>query len=142
MAEGTFKGLLVGFILVGVFMFATLTFAITIAEDYGYDSDDITGGKVDLDKVTTYLDDVGEAGESSDKRYKEIGIISIIGGETFSGIWEVITGISLMITTPFDFLAQILTLIFHVPRSVINALMGIVLFIVIFGIWRVVRIGE
>jgi len=142
MAEGGFKGLIIGFILVGLFIFGMLTFAVSIANDYGRDSSEITNGVVDLDTVESYLDTIHPDAENREEQFKKTGLFSTDGSDIMTGIWDVATGLGTMIVTPFSIVGNILYNIFNVPFVVILVLLGILILILTFAVWRLIKSGE
>jgi hypothetical protein len=145
MTEGSFKGIVIGFILISLFIFTILTFAIEVANDYGRDSSEITGGTVDLDEIEDFLE--GVEGSASNRRtnFEEKEPFSIGGSDVLLGIWNVVKGLWAMITTPFTLVAQIVNNILFkgsaIGTLVTSVILGILIIIIIFAIWKVWKTG-
>ena len=142
MVEGSFRGLVIGFILVGLFMFTILTFGINVATDYGYEADDVTGGAVDLSDIKNYVNSVSPNASEGDEQFTKAGTFTIVATDTLTGIWDVGKGLGIMITTPFRFVGAVLETIFGIDKPIIGVFVGIVGLLTIFGIWATVRIGK
>lgn len=153
MGEESFKGLVIGFILIGLFLLAMFTFAQEIIEDYrtssgnytgnlNLSSSKITGGAIDVENLTAFLGDVKGKGKTQDTTFKKKGLFSIGGSDILTGIWDVTVGVGTMITLPFFYISSILGLILKVPDWVIYVIEGILFLVIIFGIWRLIKSGS
>jgi len=145
MTEESFKGIVIGFILISLFIFAILTFAITVANDYDYDDDEITGGTVNLNEVESFLESVESSSETRRQQFEEKGTFYISGSDVLLGIWNVAKGLWTMITTPFSIIAQITNNILFKGTSfgtlVTSVMLGILILVIIFSVWRIWKTG-
>lgn len=146
MAELSFRGIVVGFILIGLFMYLMLSFASSISDDYTslnpeIDKNEITGGAVDMDNLTGFLESVHPSGDAQEEAFRKKGLFSIGGSDVLTGIWSVTIGVGTMITTPFSYISKILVQTFNIPSLVVLVLLGILLIIIVFAVWKLVKIG-
>ncbi len=139
MAEDGFKATVIGLVLFVAFSWLILTVAIDFGAEYGRDSQEIGDGSLDVVDFQTSAGGVESSAQSYRSRF-ESGEVDDI--DDASGIFSVATDIINMITTPFNLLSRIMVNILGVPSLVINVFLGLLAISLIFGIWRLLRVGS
>jgi len=142
MAEDSFKNLLFAFILVSVFGLLLLTATTDIAGDYGKDTTEVVGGSLSADGFNKSVSSIESDAKSLQDRFEKGNIFSIVAGIVVEGVFGI--GISMfgLILAPFNLLSNIMVDMFGVPIWVTSVLLGILIMAGIFGIWRLIRIGD
>jgi hypothetical protein len=139
---GSFKGILVGAILVTLFVFLIITFATDTLNNYGKDTTELEQGAFNLTPYETYLEDVESDAQTFQDRFASGNIFSIIAGVVVTGIFNIGVDMIGLITIPFSLFAQIMTNVLGVPAIVTSVFLGIMILTIIFAIWRLIKIGE
>lgn len=141
-AEG-FKMMMFGFILLTLFIFLILTFTTNVAQNNGADTTQLEEGAFSLDPYETFLDDVEDtANEFRTDRFANQNIFVTLGDLVISGFFGLLIDMVVFITTPFTLLAQIMTNVLGVPLIVTSVILGLIMLSIIFGIWRLIKIGD
>lgn len=140
--EDTFKYLLTGFSLLALFMFLILTFVVQISYDNNVSTQELQEGAFSLSPYESYLDDIDSQAENFRERFEKGNIFSVIAGVIVDGIFGVAKDMIIIIMTPFTLLVQVFNNVLGIPVIVNSVLLGILIFTIIFGIWRLVRIGD
>ncbi len=141
-AEG-FKSMIFGFILLTLFIFLMLSFTVTVANDNDVDTTELEEGAFSLEPYEDFLGDVEEtADEFRTERFANQNIFVTLGDIVISGFFGLLIDMVIMITTPFTLLAQIMTNVLGVPIIVTSVLLGLIMLSIIFGIWRLIKIGD
>jgi len=144
MAEIGFKGLIVGFLLVGLFFFAMVNFAYQFAIDNG--ANQTIMGNADINKSFGKME--LQLNESSDTAQgqrqsleSETPIFSagffILG--SILGAGKVFTSSLIVI---FDILTGPISLYLGISSTVIGVITAILLISIIFLAWRLYKLGE
>lgn len=141
-AEDSFKGLVVGFILLTLFMFLILTFVGQVASDNNREINELEEGVFALNQYETFLDDVNENAENFRERFEKGNIFSIISGIVVEGIFGIAADMFIFVITPFTILGQVLTTILGVNILFTSVILGVIIVIMIISIWRLIKIGD
>ena len=134
------KNLVFAFVLFTLFASLILFFAINLGNEYDRSADEIGGGAFNLSAFESQANSFNA--NASDKRetFEQ-------GGEGFTlidnakGFFSIIIGIGKLIITPFTLLNQVLLNVFGIPTIVTNVLSGLFSFLIIFVIWRLLKLG-
>lgn len=137
-----FKGLIFGFILLTLFSFLAITFVVDVSENNGKDTSELSEGAFSLEPYEEFLGDVDSRSDTFRERFESGNIFSIIVGVVAEGIFSVGKDMVVLITTPFTLLAQILTNVLGVPSIVTSVILGVIILSIIFGLWRLIKIGD
>lgn len=141
MADGEFKGILIAFIMLSLFTFLILTFAVQVSSKYDINNSEITGGALNLDPYEDVLEDIESDAQDRREAFEKKGVFAL--GETlFSGIWDVAKVMISMITTPFYLFAQIMENILNVPTVVTSVILGVITLLIIFALWSLIKTGR
>lgn len=139
---GSFKGILIGAILITLFTFLIITFATDTLQNYNKDTTELEEGAFNLTPYSNYLSDVESDAQTFQDRFASGNIFSIIAGVVVTGIFNIGIDMITLIITPFTLFAQIMTNVLGVPAIVTSVLLGIMILTIIFAIWRLIKIGE
>lgn len=142
MAEDTFKGLIIGFIILTLFMFLMLTFTADVASNYSKDTTELEEGAFSLSDYQTFLSEVDSDAETFRERFTKGNIFSIIAGVVVEGIFGIAADMVTLAITPFTLLAQVMNNVIGIPTIVTSVVLGVIIITIIFGIWRLIRIGD
>ena len=142
MAEDSFRNLLFAFILVSVFGLLLLTATTQVANTYEKDTTEVMGGSLSADAFNKSVSGIESDAKSLQDRFEKGNIFSIVAGIVVEGVFGI--GISMfgLILAPFNLLSNIMIDMFGVPIWVTSVLLGILIMAGIFGIWRLIRIGD
>lgn len=141
-AEGDFKNMLFGFILIALFGMLILTAVVQVSNNYNKDATTVVGGSLSINKFNNSIKDVEKDAEALNERFQKGSIWSAVAGVVVEGIFGVAKDMITMILLPFDILADIMSDVLGVPTFVTAIILALVIFAGIFGIWRLLKIGE
>lgn len=141
MGEAEFDSKLIGFIMVAVFIFAILSFAVSMSSQYGKSSDQITGGALNLEPIQKHLENVESEAQAQYEVFKK-GSIWDIGGVIVTTMFGVAKNVVTFVIFPFQFLNDIMVDILKIPPIITGVIWGMVLLTIIFAIWRKLKIGD
>lgn len=140
--EDSFKGLIFGFILLTLFMFLTITFVVDVALDNDKSTDELEEGVFNVDDYESFLEDVDNDAETFRERFESGNIFSVIAGIIAEGIFGIASDMVTMATTSFTLLAQVMINILGIPTIVTSVILGLIVLSIIFGIWRLLKVGD
>lgn len=139
----TFKNILVGFILFGLFGFLILTAVSNMAGTYDKDTG-VIDDTYNIDDYEDYVEGVEGAGATSWEKF-QAGSVFSVAGIVVSGIFSIATGLGALIMTPINLLAGVIALVIGDPSlsGLIFGVITTILFIsVILGIWSIIKSGQ
>jgi len=139
--EGQFKNTLIGFILISLFGMMLLSGVVTIAGNYEKETTEIVGGSMSLSKFNDTISNIETDARAKKKTFEE-GSIWSIGGVVVTGIFGLTKSMIEIIFLPFGVLMGIAENVLKIPVYVTSVLMAIVIFGLIFGVWRLIKIGD
>lgn len=135
----SFKNTLFGGVLFVLFATLILTFAIDLGGEYGKSASEIGGGSLNLSAFEDSANTINGSASGFRERFDEDGVIDNV--DSPSGLKSIMDDMVTMITTPFKLLSQVLVNILGVPSIVANVLLGLLGIGLIFGIWRLLKLG-
>lgn len=134
-----------------LFAFITITLGATLllfainnqASLYDKDTSEVTAGALDFNQFNNSITSVSTDAQLLRQKFESQSIFSplTVAGVVVTGIFDIAKTMVVMIITPFTLLAGISTNILHIPAFVTNVLLGLIIMAIIFGIWRLVRVG-
>ena len=138
MASEVFKNIFIGLVLTTLFSFLIINFTIGLADNYGINDVELTEGAIGSSEYTTYL--TAFQNDSDDLRES-------FGGGTENvddvvGIFGILTNFIKMMFTPFNLVAQVAENVLHIPSTFTSVLLGILIFVIILGVWSILRRGD
>lgn len=143
--SGTFKGLVIGFLLFGLFGFLVLTAVADLSSEYNKDTSDIFSNSLNITSYSDYLEDAQATAEDQSEQYQESSPFSVLVEIVASGIWYVSLGFLTIVTVPLDLLQGVVYLVIgdnSLADIVAGSLYVLVTVTLIFGIWRVLKSGD
>jgi len=140
--EDQFKNTLFAYILIGLFGMLILTAVVSMANDYGKDTSDVVGGSLSLSKFNESISDIEDNSKALKERFDKGSIWSAIAGIVVEGIFGIAKDMVTMILMPFSLISNILMDVFGVPTYVTSIILGLLILGIIFGIWRLLKIGD
>ena len=139
--EDGFKALLFAFIFVSLFGMLFLSATINVADKYDKDTSEVVGGALSMDRFNSSISDL----ETTAMGWKETfvaGSIWDIAGVVVTGIFGIAKLMMNLILTPFGIIIGIMIDVFGVPTWVTSTLIGVIIISIIFGVWRLIKIGD
>lgn len=109
---------------------------------YNLDVDQVTGGSLDIEAFNDTINMVSDDSENLRKRFEEGNMWSNIAGIIVSGIFDIAKSMVVMIITPFTLISNIMVNTLGIPSIVMNIILGVLILSVIFGIWRILKVGD
>jgi len=140
--ENSFKNMLFAFIFVSLFGMLILTATTEMAGDYGKDTTEIVGGSLSMDKFNNSISNIESSAKELKRTFGSGSVWSALAGVVVEGIFGIALDMVAMILAPFDILMDIMIDIFGVPAWVTSVVLGVLIMSLIFGIWRLIRIGD
>lgn len=142
MAEDTFKNTLFAFILLSLFGMLIISAVVSIGNSYSKDLTEVTGGSLSLSKFNKSISSIEGNAKDMKTAFDKQSIWSAIAGVVVNGIFGIAKDMVNMILMPFDIVADIMNDMLGVPTYVTSVLLGILIMSIIFGIWRLLKIGD
>ena len=141
---GQFKTLLFGFILVALFGMLILTAVVQTGNDYGMDTSQVVGGSLALDNFNKSINNIQSDSEALKSQFDQQSIWNSIAGIVINlgGIVGIAKDMFSMVLLPFNIVADILNNMLAVPVFVTAVLLGLLILTAIFGIWRMIKLGD
>ena len=140
--EDYFKNMLFAFIFVALFGVLILTATTEVASNYEKDTTEVLGGSLSLDKFNDSISGIETSAKNLRADFGSGNIWSVVAGVVVEGIFGIALDMIALILAPFDILIDIMIDIFGVPAWVTSVLLGLVIMALIFGVWRLIRIGD
>ena len=140
--EDTFKNLLIGFILVGVVGALLLTSVVQVGIDYDLDTSQIITGSANLEKFSESVSDINETAHTLKKTFESGSIWSAVAGVVVEGIFGIGQKMFGMMFMPFSLIMGVAEEQLGVPTWVTAVFSGIMIFVFIFALWRLLKIGD
>jgi hypothetical protein len=142
MAEDNFKTTLFAFILISLFGMLILTAVVQVGGNYGMDTSEVVGGSLSMDKFNQSISSVESNAQALKERFDKGSIWSAIAGVVVEGIFGIAKDMVTMILMPFDIISDIMIDTLHIPSFVTSILLGLLILGIIFGIWRLLKVGD
>lgn len=142
MASDTFRNVVIGFLLFGLFAVLLVTAIYEMAYNYGVSDEKLqeaTAGALTIDEQEGELLVVDESTENFRRRFESGDVDDV---DDASGVFQVAGDIIGVITTPFNLLAKVGKNILGIPEVVTYTLLGILNLTLILGIWALLRKGD
>lgn len=142
MAEDNFKNILFAFILITLFGYLLIYSVNSIGSDYGMDTSQVTGGSLSQNNFYGNISGVRTATENFQNRFEQGNVWSALAGVVVEGIFGITRDMVAIIISPFTLISNMLNNMFGVPKIVTDVILGILILSIIFGIWRLIKIGD
>lgn len=140
--EDMVKNYLIGFVLLTMFAVLILTVISISGNNYGKDSTEVIAG-FNFTGLNNSLTKIGDSANSEMAAFSKQSIFAPLtaAGVVVTGIFQVGINIMNILFAPFTILMSIMTNTLEVPAIITGGVMAIFIFALIFGIWRLVRVG-
>jgi len=142
MAEDKFKNILFGLVLTSLFGMLILTAVINVGTDYGMNTSTVVGGSLSLDKFNESISDVESNAQAMNERFSKQSIWSAVAGVVVEGIFGIAVDIFKMMLLPFGLVQDIMINVFGIPTFVTSVFMALFIYTIMFGVWRLLKIGD
>lgn len=140
--EDQFKNILFAFILMSLFGMLILSAVVSVGNTYGKNTTEVVGGSLSLDKFNNSITSIEQNAKDMKARFDKQSIWSAIAGVVVEGIFGIAKDMFLMILTPFGIIADIMSNVLSIPVYVTSVLLGLLILSIMFGIWRLLKIGD
>jgi len=140
--EDNFKGILFAFILITLFGYLIIYSVNSIGSDYGMDTTQVTGGSLNENNFYGNVSGISVASQNFMDRFSKGNVWSAIAGVVVDGIFGIAKDMFKLILSPFVLISNIATNLFGVPPIVTSTILGLLILSIIFGIWRLLKIGD
>ena len=140
--ESGFKNLIFAFILMALFGMLVITAVIDVGNSYGKDTSAVAGGSLAVQKFNNSVSSIETNAKAMKVRFESGSIWSAVAGVVVEGIFGIGKDMIAMIISPFDILSDILQDNLGVPLYVVSVMLGLLILAIIFGIWRLIKIGD
>lgn len=142
MANNDFTEVVKSFIVITLFAFLIIGFAVSLASNYNKDTTDYQNelGLSDLNKSLQNMNTKAEGWMNSFSQqniFNPLSVAGIVVTTTFNlavGMWG-------FILTPFVLMKNIMINVLKVPPIILNIIWVLITLTIIFGIWRYVKAG-
>jgi len=141
MVDDNFKKILFGLILTSLFSVLLIGSVITQGILYDRDTSEIQTS-LNYHSFNTSINSVEQTSSNLRQNFEKQSIFSVIAGIIVTGIFDIAKSMVLMVTYPFSLVAGIMENVLHVPHIVASVLVGLITLSMIFGIWKLLKIGE
>ena len=142
MAEDQFKNILFGLVLTSLFGMLILTAVINVGTDYGMNTSTVVGGSLSLDKFNESISDVESNAQAMNERFSKQSIWSAVAGVVVEGIFGIAVDIFKMMLLPLGLVQDIMINVFGIPTFVTSVFMALFIYTIMFGVWRLLKIGD
>lgn len=140
--DDDFKNMLFAFILMSLFGMLILSAVAQLGNTYDKDLTQVTGGSLSINKFNQSINSIEQNSKSLKARFDKQSVWSAIAGVVVDGIFGIAKDMVSMILSPFDIIADIMADSLHVPVYVTSVILGILILSIMFGIWRLLKIGS
>jgi hypothetical protein len=141
MADDNFKKMLFGIVLTTLFSVLVIGAAISFGNSYGRDTSEIVGS-LNYHALNSSISDVQSTSENLRRSFERQSIWSAVAGIVVTGIFIIAKSMVLMIIFPFSLILGIMINVLHIPIIVSGVITGLLLLSIIFGIWKLLKLGE
>lgn len=142
MAEDNFKNLIYAFIFFLLFAVLIITVVNEQGAVYGKDVSQVTGGSLNVDQFNNSMSDISNNVERYRQRFFEGNIFVALGDVIFTGVFEIGRDMVDIILTPFALMSGIMVNTLKIPKFVTDIIMALIGLAIIFGVWRLIKIGD
>lgn len=141
MGEDTFKSTVFAFILVSLFAVLIISVVVDVGNSYGKDTTGVTGG-LNFSGFNASISGIQSDAESLKASFEKQNVWSSIAGVVVEGIFGIALKMIGLIFLPLAIITGVMQNTLHIPAFVTWIIVGLVVFSVIFSIWRLIKIGD
>ena len=140
--ESGFKNMLFAFILVSLFGMLIISAVVYSGNTYGKDTSEVVGGSLALSKFSNVTASVEQNAKDLNTAFSRGSVWSALAGVVVEGVFGIAKDMVTMMLMPFDIISDIMNDVLGVPTYVTSVLFGLLIMAIIFGIWRLLKIGD
>lgn len=137
-----FRNILIGTVVICLFIFLIVGFAVNLGNDYGKDVNDLTDERVNFTGIQTTLDSVDDTAETWKDIFASQNIFSAIVGIVVTGMFKLTITMYKVLMTPFTLIITLLNNVFHVPEIVTGVVIFSFIVVILFALWRLYKQGD
>jgi len=126
-------------VLMMLFAYLLIMFAIDIGSDYERNISELEGGKFNLTGINSTLQNMQNKGESLKEQFQQQDFLDI---DVVTGMFSITISMFSYIVTPFILIYNMMINVFNIPVIIINVLVFILVIVFIFGVWSLMRKGD
>lgn len=142
MAEDTFKGYVIAFILFTLVGTLLISSVVLMGGEYGKDTTELGSGAFSYGSFYGNASGVEQHTKNLKASFDSGSVWSALAGVVVEGLFGIALDMVKMILAPFDLTADILLNVFGVPSIVTSVLLGILIIGIILSVWRLIKIGD
>lgn len=143
MGESSFKNIFMASVVIGLFAFLVIFFAYSQAQTYGKDTTSYDQNSINFTRLNNTLSNAQGEAEGWRETFENSNPLVFALQVTTAGIWGVgKTMFSFVIDLYNLIFIQIFNNVLHVPPIVSGVFIVLILVGAIFGLWRLLKIGD
>lgn len=137
-----FKNLIIGMGLIMLFAFLIIGFIVQTGNEYGKDVSELEDEGIDVTAINRTLQNFESNSTAWGHSFESQNIFSSLVGIIVTGFFSITTTIWAFIWSPITLLNQILVNVLHIPNIIVGIINFALVILIIFGIWKLIKIGE
>ena len=138
MATDTFKRLMFGLVVFGLFAYLVLSFIVELGGIYGKSASEIGDGALDEDVFIESIANVSSSASGFRQSFEEGDVDDV---DDARGIFSILNDMVILIINPFTLLGIVMEWL-SIPTIFIDIAQGLLAISIILGIWSLVRKGD
>ena len=144
MAQDLFRRLMFTFITITIFAFLSIGFARSILSDNDLNPDTDLAGDNDLgySDFGTEVNKFNSTGSGWTTSFLGKDEEATDEGPSLLGMFGTLSNIGEFVVAPFRGFNQLATDVLHIPGVVLTSILLLVSLVIIFGIWRAIKVGD
>jgi hypothetical protein len=142
MAEDNFKSILFTFILFALFGWLLLTSVVQTGSTYGKNMTEVSGGAFDMSSFNQSINNLSSTAQTFQGRFSKQSVWSVVAGIVVTGLFGIANDLFKIILWPFSILNSIMINVLHIPDIVTSIIWALIILTVVFGIWRLIKVGD
>ena len=135
------KDWIVGFMLTSLFIVCILSFAVGFGALYGKSQEDMITDKFHIAVFNQSLVNAQSSSSSWAETLKSDNIIVVLGGLVIKSIWTIGKSVGTVIIGMFGLYNDVILSIFGVPPIVTDTITSLLVIVIVFLIWRLIKQG-
>jgi len=132
----------INFILIGLFTVALFSWAFNVANDYDMDESIMKSDKFDYDSVEEQIEGTSEDAQAWSDKFTSDNPLLSSGSLVLFAIWGVTKLVWTSVTSIFNLLFGGISNVLGIPVVVTGVLSSILIILLIFSAWRLIKAGE
>lgn len=137
-----FKNYPINMLLAGLFIIALISFAVTLANNYGESEALMKSDKIDFTRLEKQINSTSSDANKWAETFKSDNLFVVAGGIVLYSIWGITkliwTSVTVMLTIFTDGASGLL----GIPPIAVGVLTAIIIISLIFASWRLIKQGQ